>query len=86
METIDSNISPEDFARLGAPRTVYIRPVLAADLTEDGVSVGEDQEFEADTLLYAVHAADGTRMAVLTDREAAFVAALQNDMTPVSVH
>ena len=35
---------------------------------------------------FAVHAADGTRIAVLGDRELAFVVVRQNDMEPVSVH
>jgi len=35
---------------------------------------------------FAVHAADGTRIAVLADREFAFIVVRQNDMEPVSVH
>ena len=35
---------------------------------------------------FAVHAADGTRIAVLADRDLAFVVVRQNDMEPVSVH
>jgi hypothetical protein len=34
----------------------------------------------------AVHAADGTRIAVLANRELAFVVVRQHDMEPVSVH
>jgi hypothetical protein len=35
---------------------------------------------------FAVHAADGTRMAVLADRDLAMAAVRQNDMEPASVH
>ena len=35
---------------------------------------------------FAVHAADGTRIAVLANRDLAFVMVRQNDMEPVSVH
>lgn len=35
---------------------------------------------------YAVHAADGTQIAVLATRDLAFVAIRQNDMEPASVH
>lgn len=37
-------------------------------------------------LAYAVHAADGTEMAVMADRDTAFAAILQHDMTALSVH
>jgi len=35
---------------------------------------------------FAVYAADGTRMAVLADRNLALAAVRQNDMEPASVH
>jgi hypothetical protein len=35
---------------------------------------------------FAVHAADGTPLAVLADRATAFAAVRQNDLEPVSVH
>jgi hypothetical protein len=35
---------------------------------------------------YAVHAADGTEIAVMADRDIAFAAIRQNDLRPVSVH
>jgi len=34
----------------------------------------------------AIHAADGTRMALVNDRDTAFAAIRQNDLEPVSVH
>lgn len=35
---------------------------------------------------YAVHSADGSKLAVFADREVAFVTARQNDLEPLSVH
>ena len=35
---------------------------------------------------YAVHAADGTEIAVMADRDIAFAAIRQNDLRPVSEH
>lgn len=38
------------------------------------------------TIAYAVHAADGTEIAVLGDRDLAFATVRQHDIEPVSVH
>ena len=35
---------------------------------------------------FAVHAADGTQIAVIANRDLAFAVVRQNDMEPVSVH
>jgi hypothetical protein len=35
---------------------------------------------------YAVHAADGTQIAVLAEREVAFATVRQHDLEPLSVH
>jgi hypothetical protein len=35
---------------------------------------------------YAIHAADGTQMAVIADRAIAFAVVRQNELEPVSVH
>ncbi len=36
--------------------------------------------------VYSIHAADGTEMGVVSDREVAFAAVRQHDMEPLSVH
>lgn len=72
----------EAFAALGAPDLVYVREVRRVDL--DGVSGLE--EVAPDARLFAVCAANGARVAVLDDREAAFAAARQHEMTPLSTH
>ena len=35
---------------------------------------------------YAIHAADGTQMALVGDRDLAFAVVRQNELDPVSVH
>jgi hypothetical protein len=39
-----------------------------------------------DTVAFAIHAADGTQLALLPDRDTAFATIVQNDIEPVSVH
>jgi hypothetical protein len=39
-----------------------------------------------DVVGYAVHAADGTQIAVLPDRNVAFATVRQHDLEPLSVH
>jgi len=36
--------------------------------------------------LHAIHAADGTPLSVVTDRDLAFATVRQHDMSPASVH
>lgn len=40
----------------------------------------------ASGVAYAVHAADGTEIAVMPNRDVAFATIRQNDLRPVSVH
>ena len=93
-----SDISAEAFASLGAPEIVYIREISVEDLHDEmsedfGASQMDEEAFEdhfvaiePGTKLYALHAANGVRMAVVDSREAAYVAARQYELTPVSVH
>jgi hypothetical protein len=68
--------------------TINIRQLSASDLAALGV---QDIAFVKpivvnDETAYAVHAADGTQMALMTDREIAFAAIRQHGLEPVSVH
>lgn len=62
-------------------RIVYVRPVAVADLPED-------MQVQARGMneIYAVHNADGERIALVRDKRLAFVLARQNDLAPVNVH
>jgi hypothetical protein len=70
-----------DFGGEEADRIVYVRPVAVAELPAEvrEQAMGMDE-------IYAVHDADGQRLALVKDRTLAFVLARQNDFAPVSVH
>lgn len=70
-----------DFGPENGERIVYVRPVAVADLPED-----VRQHAGGRDVIYAVHDADGERLALVADRRMAFVLARQNDLAPVSVH
>ena len=67
----------------GSPRDLSVRDFLSLGLDQwayvksaaaDGAEV------------FAIHAADGSRLAVLATREAALAAILQHDMEPLQLH
>ena len=60
---------------------VYVRPVDASELPAE-----MRQHLPPVPQLYAIHAEQGERMAVVTDRTLAFIMARQNEYEPVSVH
>lgn len=70
-----------DFDHTDEDRIVYIRPVAVSDLPEDI----REQAMGAETI-YALHNAEGDRLALVKDRTMAFVLAQQNDLAPVNVH
>lgn len=80
-----ATISPEELAAIGGPKMVYIREMDADEIaTLEGLP--EEARADATLKLYAVHTIDGTRVAIVDNRDAAFAAARQNEMDPVSVH
>jgi hypothetical protein len=62
-------------------RIVYVRPVDVADLPEEVRAQAPDANN-----LYAVHAANGDRLALVNGQKLAFVLARQNSFDPVHVH
>lgn len=62
-------------------RIVYVREVKVADLPDD-----IRPQLGGVTSVYAVCSTDGERLALVRDREMAFVLARQNDFAPVTVH
>jgi hypothetical protein len=70
-----------DFGDAGEQRIVYVRPVKVAELPDD-----IREQAEGIDTLYAVHSAAGERLALVRDRNLAFVLARQNDLAPVTVH
>jgi len=70
-----------DFEEIEAQGIVYVRPVNVDELPED-VQV----HAEGLKTIYAVHSVEGERLALVKDRELAYVLARQNNMQPVAVH
>jgi len=62
-------------------RIAYVRSVEVAELPQE-----LQEQAEGMDRLYAVHSAAGERLALVADRELAFVLARQNDLQPVTVH
>jgi hypothetical protein len=80
-------MTKEDFAGLGAPDLVYVREIRAADVLADTpITAVKGLSIDPEATLYAVHGADGERLAVMADRETAFAAAVAHELEPVSVH
>ena len=63
---------------------VYVRPVPASELKAEAAE--RDIELPDDMTLYAIHTEEGVRMAVFSDRRAAFAAAVDHGARPLSVH
>lgn len=80
-------LTTEAFAALGGPELVYVRPIKARDvLGATPVEAVEGFSIDPDQVLYALHRADGERLAVLGDRQSAIAAAIAHELAPVAVH
>lgn len=75
------NNSFESVPSFGDRDIVYVRAVPVSDLPEEVREAAGGA-----TALYAVHSAQGERLALVKDRDLAFLLARQNDLAPVSVH
>src|SRR5258705_8728872 len=76
-------ISPEAFASLGDGRIAYVKTVKSEDVQKQFPQV---PELAPGTLLYALHAADGTPIMLTDSREAAIANAWSQELETVSVH
>ncbi|WP_420003507.1 DUF1150 family protein [Arenibacterium sp. LLYu02] len=72
--------TPVNIAALGG-RTVYVKTVDVADLPEK-----VQASVPGHTHLYAVHDEAGEQLALVADRNMAFMLARQHDYKPVPVH
>ncbi len=75
------DFEPNEFEGHVADRIVYVRPVEVAELPDEVQDQVEDGE-----TLYAVHDAEGERLALVKDGRMAFMLARDNDYAPVAVH
>ena len=76
-------ISREALALLGGGKIAYVKPIRSEDVQKH---FPQAPELAAGTLLYALHAADGTPIMLTDSREAAIANAWSNELEAVSVH
>ena len=76
-------ISPEAFASLGGGRIAYVKTVKFEDVQKQFPQV---PQLAPGTLLYALHAADGTPIMLTDSRESAIANAWSQELEAMSVH
>ena len=80
-------LTSEAFAALGAPNLVYVKPVSAREIIgSTQIDEIEGIDLDSDQTFYALHGADGQRLAVMMDKQSAMAAAIAHELAPVSVH
>ncbi len=84
MTTNDNQaISPEALAGLGGGKVAYVRTIRSEDVQK---LFPQAPELAPGSLLYALHAADGTPIMLTDSREAAVANAWSHELETVSVH
>jgi hypothetical protein len=76
-------ISPESLAMLGGGKVAYVKAIRSEDVQKQFPQV---PELAPGTLLYALHAADGTPIMLTDSREAAVANAWSQELETVSLH
>ena len=76
-------ISREALAVLGGGKIAYLRTVRSEDVQRE---FPQAPALEPGTLLYALHAADGTPIMLTDSREAALANAWSQELETMSVH
>ncbi len=72
-----------DFAQSGVGRLVYVKPIPASAMPPE---LARQFDRPGDAQFYAIHAADGTPMAIVENCAAALAGARAYDFEPVRVH
>jgi hypothetical protein len=78
-----SMISPEALALLGGGKIAYVKTIRSEDVQKH---FPQAPSLAAGTLLFALHAADGTPIMLTDSREAAVANAWSHELETVSVH
>ena len=73
--------SKYDFSHFDTDDLVYIKTVEVTELPLD-----LQRQVGSDKTLYALHKADGERVAVVENRALAYSLARDNDLTPMTLH
>jgi hypothetical protein len=80
FEGDDANFRPTDSARIA-----YIKPTGIEEARRQGI-IPEGIKLPEGTRLYVLHAVDGRVLGFTDAWDSAYGAAVQNELTPVSVH
>jgi len=85
-DRVEASMTDTDFGEADG-NVCYVREVYAKDVRDDlEQDFDADDAFEDDSILYALYDGEGARIALMSDREIAFAAARQHELTPLSVH
>jgi len=79
----DPVITPQALAILGGGKIAYVKAIRSEDVHS---LYPQAPEMEPGMRLFALHAADGTPLALTDSRHAAIANAIENDLVPLSVH
>ncbi len=78
QETMQQQLSQQDFAALGLESFAYVKPILLqGQTTEAG---------ETSVPAFAICSADGTQIAIAASHDAAFAAVRQHGLEPLNLH
>lgn len=77
--------SQNNQALLDESQLVYVRPISEAEL-QAILPANALEELDTSENLFAVHNADGQRLAIVEGRDAAFAAARAHSLNPTSLH
>lgn len=84
IENFD-DMDERNFSTFDPSRIAYIKPTLAEDARRMGI-IPEGIKLPAGMKLYVLHAIDGRVLGFTDAWDSAYGAAIQNDLTPMSVH
>jgi hypothetical protein len=76
-------ISPEALAHLGGGKIAYVKTIRAEDVR---MQFPQAPQLAPGTLLYSLHAADGTPIMLTDSRESAIANAWSHELETVSLH
>jgi hypothetical protein len=80
-----NDFDERDFNDFEPSRIAYIKPTLASEARKLGI-IPEGIKVPDSMKLYVLHAIDGTVLGFTDAWDSAYGAAVQNDLTPMSVH
>lgn len=85
MTAYSDEMDDRDIDRFDPSRIAYIKPTSVKDALKLGI-IPEGIKLPEGTKLYVLHAMDGQVLGFTDGWDSAYGAAIQNDLTPVSVH